>query len=209
MEANLKVNPHKTKPISASDKAFDIVNYILLALVLFVTAYPLYYVVVASVSDPFKVYAGQTMIYPVGFSWGGYQRIFQDAVITKGSPTSAIYTVVGTFVSVVLKMTYVGDVAHVSDLVAQMLQIAEEYVECYCRTCVTKMCVAIDSRAADIHSYVRSMKRFEAFFLAVQSIVYEQSLFHIIMRFIAYYAFFLSISDAKLHIFYLFVPISE
>lgn len=102
MEANLKVNPHKTKPISASDKAFDIVNYILLALVLFVTAYPLYYVVVASVSDPFKVYAGQTMIYPVGFSWGGYQRIFQDAMITKGYLNSTIYTVVGTFVSVVL-----------------------------------------------------------------------------------------------------------
>ena len=102
MEANLKVNPQKTKPISASDKAFDIVNYILLALVLFVTAYPLYYVVVASVSDPFKVYAGQTMIYPVGFSWGGYQRIFQDAMITKGYLNSTIYTVVGTFVSVVL-----------------------------------------------------------------------------------------------------------
>ena len=102
MEANLKVNPSKTKPISASDKAFDIVNYILLALVLFVTAYPLYYVVVASVSDPFKVYAGQTMIYPVGFSWGGYQRIFQDAMITKGYLNSTIYTVVGTFVSVVL-----------------------------------------------------------------------------------------------------------
>ena len=102
MEANLKVNPSKTKPISASDKAFDIVNYILLALVLFVTAYPLYYVVVASVSDPFKVYAGQTMIFPVGFSWGGYQRIFQDAMITKGYLNSTIYTVVGTFVSVVL-----------------------------------------------------------------------------------------------------------
>ena len=102
MEAKKIAEKAKVKPISASDKAFDIVNYILLAFVLFITAYPLYYVVVASVSDPFKVYAGETMIHPVGFSWGGYQRIFQDAMITRGYLNSTIYTFVGTLVSVVL-----------------------------------------------------------------------------------------------------------
>lgn len=102
MEANPKINPHKAKPISASDKAFNIINYILLALVLFVAAYPLYYVLIASVSDPFKVYAGQTMIHPVSFSWGGYERIFQDPMITKGYMNSILYTFVGTTVSVAL-----------------------------------------------------------------------------------------------------------
>lgn len=92
----------KAKPISASDKAFDILNYILLGLVLFITAYPLYYVLVASVSDPFKVYAGQTMLYPVGFSWGGYARIFQDPMITRGYLNSIVYTVIGSIVSVLL-----------------------------------------------------------------------------------------------------------
>ena len=98
-----KITLHsKSKPISASDRAFDIINYILLSVVLLITAYPLYYVLVASVSDPFKVYAGQTMLFPVGFSWGGYERIFQDAMITRGYLTSITYTFLGTTVSVLL-----------------------------------------------------------------------------------------------------------
>ena len=98
-----KITLHsKSKPISASDRAFDIINYILLSVVLLITAYPLYYVLVASVSDPFKVYAGQTMLYPVGFSWGGYERIFQDAMITRGYLNSITYTFLGTTVSVLL-----------------------------------------------------------------------------------------------------------
>lgn len=92
----------KAKPISVSDKIFDAINYILLVMVLFLTAYPLYYILVASVSDPFKVYAGQTMIYPVGFSWGGYVRIFQDPMITRGYLNSILYTVTGTLISVIL-----------------------------------------------------------------------------------------------------------
>jgi len=92
----------KAKPVSVSDKVFDAINYALLVVVLFLTAYPLYYILVASVSDPFKVYAGQTMLYPVGFSWGGYERIFQDPMITQGYLNSILYTVVGTLISVIL-----------------------------------------------------------------------------------------------------------
>lgn len=92
----------KRKPISAGDKTFDIINYLLLVLILFVTAYPLYYVLVSSFSDPFKVYAGQTLLYPVGFSTSGYERIFQDPMITRGYLNSILYTVLGTLISVVL-----------------------------------------------------------------------------------------------------------
>ena len=92
----------KVKPISAGDRTFDIVNYLLLILILILTAYPLYYVLVASVSDPFKVYAGETMLHPVGFSWGGYERIFQDPMIVRSYFNSITYTVVGSVVSVAL-----------------------------------------------------------------------------------------------------------
>ena len=102
MEVSKITIKSKSKPISAGDRAFDILNYILLSIVLFVTAYPLYYVLVASVSDPFKVYAGQTMLLPVGFSWVGYERIFQDAMITRGYLNSITYTFLGTAVSVLL-----------------------------------------------------------------------------------------------------------
>ena len=102
METKRLVNRPKTKPASIGDKTFDLVNCIILVAVLFLTAYPLYYVLNASVSDPFKVYAGETMLYPVGFSWSGYGRIFQDPMIVKGYMNSMVYTIAGTIVSVLL-----------------------------------------------------------------------------------------------------------
>lgn len=98
----MKDNQIVAKPASRGDRAFDIINYILLAIVLFVTAYPLYYVLVASFSDPFKVYAGQTFLLPAGFSLDGYKRIFMDASIVNGYLNSLLYTVVGTGISVIL-----------------------------------------------------------------------------------------------------------
>lgn len=98
-----------SKPACRGDRAFDVINYILLAIVLLITAYPLYYVLVASFSDPFKVYAGETFLVPVGFSLSGYERIFMDSSIVRGYVNSLIYTVSGTFISVLL--TCVGGYA--------------------------------------------------------------------------------------------------
>lgn len=88
------------KIVSKGDRTFDILNYFLLAIVLLATAYPLYYVLIASFSDPFKVYAGQTFLLPAGFSTSGYERIFLDSSIVRGYINSLIYTVVGTAISV-------------------------------------------------------------------------------------------------------------
>lgn len=99
---DMKRIARRAKPKSVGDGSFDIVNYIILVAVLFLTAYPLYYVLIASISDPFKVYAGETMLHPVGFSWSGYERIFQDPMIVKGYLNSLVYTVIGTTISVLL-----------------------------------------------------------------------------------------------------------
>ena len=54
-------------------------------------------------------------------------------------------------VGIMFEVTYVGDVADVAHLVAEVTEIAEKYVEGDCRTCVTEMAVAVDGRTADIH----------------------------------------------------------
>ena len=59
-----------SRPISAkpkkisSDKMFDIFNYALLTLLIIAVAYPLYYVLIASISDPYEVYGGKTFLLP-------------------------------------------------------------------------------------------------------------------------------------------------
>lgn len=101
----IKVKKHGGSVQSGSDRVFGITtNLFLFALVLLV-AYPLYYVLVASVSNPYDVYAGKTFLLPSRFSLEGYQRVFQEHAIAFGYINSVFYTVLGTFVSVALIIT--------------------------------------------------------------------------------------------------------
>ena len=77
-------------------------------------------------------------------------------------------------VGVMLEMAYIGDVADIAHLVAEMLQIALHDVECYRRTCVTEMTVAIDRRSADIHADKSLMERPERFLVSGESVIYRQ-----------------------------------
>ncbi len=88
--------------IGMSDKTSDIVLVAITAAVLLVVAYPLYYVVVASFSDPYEVYAGRTFLFPRGFTLDGYKAVFADNNIVSGFLNSVLYTTVGTIFSVVM-----------------------------------------------------------------------------------------------------------
>ena len=47
-----------------SDGLFDLFNYAFLLILLLIIAYPLYYVLIASISDPYEVYAGNSFLLP-------------------------------------------------------------------------------------------------------------------------------------------------
>ena len=47
-----------------SDRASDVILIIFSLIVLLIVAYPLYYVLIASLSDPYDVYAGKTFLLP-------------------------------------------------------------------------------------------------------------------------------------------------
>ena len=85
-----------------SDKTSDIVLVVLTALIMLIIAYPLYYVVVASVSDPYDVYAGKTFLLPSQFTLEGYQNVFKSADLLRGFLNSVKYTIIGTIYSVVV-----------------------------------------------------------------------------------------------------------
>ena len=85
-----------------SDKASDVVLVILTLLIMLIIAYPLYYVVIASVSDPYDVYAGKTFLLPSQFTLEGYKMVFQNSSLFSGFLHSILYTVVGTVFSVAM-----------------------------------------------------------------------------------------------------------
>ncbi len=85
-----------------SDRASDVILILITAAILFIVAYPLYYVLIASVSNPYDVYAGKTFLLPSEFTLKGYQAVFADSNIFTGYLNSIKYTVIGTIFSVVM-----------------------------------------------------------------------------------------------------------
>jgi putative aldouronate transport system permease protein len=62
--------------------------------------YPLYFIVIASISNPNMIYEGKVWFLPKDITFEGYQRIFNDSKIWLGYKNSIIYTFVGTIVNV-------------------------------------------------------------------------------------------------------------
>ena len=85
-----------------SDHVSDIILVVICLVMAFIVAYPLYYILVASVSNPYDVYAGKTFLFPSDFSLKGYQAVFADSSIYTGYLNSIKYTVIGTIFSVVM-----------------------------------------------------------------------------------------------------------
>lgn len=90
------------KVTGLSERTSDIILVILCSIILFIVAYPLYYVLIASVSNPYDVYAGKTFLLPSGFTLEGYRSVFADSAILVGLFNSIKYTVIGTVFSVVV-----------------------------------------------------------------------------------------------------------
>jgi putative aldouronate transport system permease protein len=81
------------------DNIFDLVNVILSVCILLVMAYPLYFVVIASFSDPAAVNGGKVWLWPSQITLEGYKRVLNDSRVWTGYKNTIIYTVLGTLIS--------------------------------------------------------------------------------------------------------------
>ena len=91
----------KQRVTGMSDKTSDIILVAATALIMAIIAYPLYYVVMASISDPYDVYAGKTFLLPSRVTFEGYQAVFANSNLLNGFLNSVKYTIVGTLYSVI------------------------------------------------------------------------------------------------------------
>ncbi|MDR1060175.1 MAG: carbohydrate ABC transporter permease [Clostridiales bacterium] len=81
---------------SRGDMIFDAANYALMGLFLLIMLYPLYYTIIASVSDINEVSLGHVLFLPKGFTLDAYRQIVGNSLIWSGYFNSALYTVLGT-----------------------------------------------------------------------------------------------------------------
>ena len=96
----------KTKPVKRcrEDVIFDTVIFILLTLILFVVAYPLYWVIISSFSDPTAVSAGKVLLRPIGFTLKGYAEVFKNSQVMRGFFNSIVITFVGVCVNLAVTL---------------------------------------------------------------------------------------------------------
>ena len=88
---------------TTGDRIFDAINYIFLGLFMFVCIYPLWHVLCGSISDPVLLnqHAG-AILWPLGFSNGGYKNAFANPNIGLGFLNTLFYVGFGTVVRMVL-----------------------------------------------------------------------------------------------------------
>jgi putative aldouronate transport system permease protein len=89
---------------TGADLAFAIVIGVICLGVVFATVYPLYFVVIASFSDPTAVSTGKVIFVPKNISMFGYEQILGDSRIWTGYKNTLIYTVVGTLVNLLVTL---------------------------------------------------------------------------------------------------------
>lgn len=96
----------KTRPVKRcrEDVIFDTVIFIILTLILFVVAYPLYWVIISSFSDPTAVSAGKVLLRPMGFTLKGYAEVFKNSQVMRGFFNSIVITFVGVCVNLAVTL---------------------------------------------------------------------------------------------------------
>ena len=91
-----------TVRLTKADRAFSIANTLFLFMWFAVVAYPLYYIVIASFSDPLMVKTGRVGLWPIKPTFMAYRAVFTYPDVPLGFFNSIIYTVLGTLINVTM-----------------------------------------------------------------------------------------------------------
>ena len=90
---------------SRADLIFDIIVFIIMTAVMFACLYPLYFILIASISDPNEVMNGNVILFPSGVTFEGYARILREQRIWTGYSNTILYTTVGTLINLFVTIT--------------------------------------------------------------------------------------------------------
>lgn len=80
---------------SGSDRAFDIALAVICGLIFISVLYPLYFVVLASFSDPIQVAGGKVWLWTNKPTLDGYKKVFEYEKLWIGYRNTIVYAVVG------------------------------------------------------------------------------------------------------------------
>lgn len=87
---------------TTGEKIFGVLNTVFMVLLIFVTLYPLYYVIISAFSEPTAVATGDVTLLPKGFELASFKKVVGMENIWTAYGNTIFYTVFGTLISMVL-----------------------------------------------------------------------------------------------------------
>ena len=94
----------KERTSNIPDKIFGAAVIILSILIFIIVAYPLWFIVIASISNSNLVNLGQVTFLPKDIRFYGFQQILEDSRIWKGYANTILYVVAGTALNMIVTM---------------------------------------------------------------------------------------------------------
>lgn len=99
-----EVRKNSIRETSLSDRLFGALVIVLSVLCFLIILYPLWFVVIASISNSDLVNQGKVVFWPVDIRFYGFQQVFTDARIWNGYLNTIIYVVAGTALNLAVTM---------------------------------------------------------------------------------------------------------
>ncbi len=103
-KVKVRAEKRKAQHKTVSDWIVDIVIAALLVLIVASVIYPLWFIIIASFSDPALVAQGKVVLVPQGVNFKGYEKIIMDERIWTGYRNTIIYSLLGTAVNLLVTL---------------------------------------------------------------------------------------------------------
>lgn len=81
-----------------SDRVFDFIIYGIAILLTLLALYPMYFILIASISDPNLVAKGEILFLPRGITLDGYRHLMSMTNLWVGYGNTILYTIAGTLI---------------------------------------------------------------------------------------------------------------
>lgn len=95
-ELTAKTSRENKVKLSKSDRIFTIILYTITGILTLVALYPMYFIVIASISSPTAVSNGDVILFPVSPTIEAYKKLLEYTSIWVGYRNTIFYTVLGT-----------------------------------------------------------------------------------------------------------------
>ena len=89
---------------TSQDKVVQVIFYIVAIVMIIMVLYPLWFVIIASFSNPADVASGKVWLWPETIDFRGYLELFKQDEIWRSYKNTILYTIVGTLFALAVNL---------------------------------------------------------------------------------------------------------